>query len=210
MSAAEIESIILPLKRQALERGGVDNWVWYEDSLESYVPASDALEDDRAWLSALDRGGVDNWEWYGDCLSRVFGYAEYLEGLDCVSEATPFDTWVDEQEAAEQQAREDAAEREQAREDAAERERASADPARRELVSHIAKWEIDTDDVRPLDIDQIVSTVWKRGTFTPHFEAAMGLIRMGGTFADARMNYVRRIIDSGVLDRWLDANYGGV
>lgn len=210
MNTTEVEKIMAPLRKQLLIDGGVDNWTWYSESLESYGynPQGDPVSDAVSWLEALDAGGVDNWVWYGASLGASGEYEEYLDGLGSADHAQDYETWEKDHAAREQAVRTaEVEEREaQARRQAeAATETARRDPARVELVSYLSDFR--KDDGEDLDIDAVVTLVWKRTTFPKQFDTVVEGVKAGKTLAEARTAYVRDLIDSGTLSTWLDKTY---
>lgn len=100
------DDLLAVAKRDALERGGVDDWSWYADSLDDYDYTSSGNEvvDAHNWLQALENSGVDNWEWYDESLTGLGEYESYLNGLDDLSSALSFGQWSHERDRAERDA----------------------------------------------------------------------------------------------------------
>ena len=90
-----VEQLVDVARRELLVSGGVDNWEWYDDSLEDYgyVESDDVYEDTASWLNALDLGGVDNWDWYGESLTGLDDYEEYLTDLNDLTDAPSIYVW---------------------------------------------------------------------------------------------------------------------
>jgi len=75
-----------------LKNGGVDDWEWYDTSLENLT--EEELNDSNAFLNALENGGVDNWEWYDESLTDLFDYNSYLDSFENENdEAYDFYEW---------------------------------------------------------------------------------------------------------------------
>ena len=75
-----------------LERGGVDNWTWYEDAMEEVENPEDSSEVAQTLLN----NGVDNWEWYEASLDDFFSYSEYVELNP--NDYLGYDEWVKQKE----------------------------------------------------------------------------------------------------------------
>ncbi len=88
-----VDEIITITRAALLRDGGVDDWEWYGDSIDAYVPSDNEYEDAESFLNALYAGGVDDWEWYSESLEGLDEYEDYLTNLSDISLALSFDAW---------------------------------------------------------------------------------------------------------------------
>ena len=83
------QELLDSVKISLLRAGGVDNWIWYSESIEQFETDNYEIEDDSDLLCALENGGVDNWEWYSESIEY------YPEWEDHVNEFYDTDDYLD-------------------------------------------------------------------------------------------------------------------
>lgn len=186
---------------EALEKGGVDNWEWYGESLTNYgyKPLSDKYEDASDLLNALEQGGVEKWEWYGESLTGIREYEDYLYelGEGNLDGAMSFDTFLHELE--EKNEKERSAARAQ-REEAEPQESLLTPryPSEHKLYEYI----VDNfgEDNAPGIYDTVINSgVWKRNAFPKEFSEAIKKVRTMGDLETARCEVLEKTIKNGEL-----------
>lgn len=183
-----------------LEQGGVDNWEWYGDSLEHYVPSSDKYEDAQSLLNSLELGGVDNWTWYSESLEGYDEYEEYLHTLTDLN--TALYIWEWKQKVEQEATVEPVAEVEVI--PVAEKRVVSGEAEKALYDFIVAKFDAEkADDVFELTIER---GIWKYNTFTVEYKAAVKKIVKGVDFPleVARAALLAAIIKNGKLNKFLD------
>lgn len=83
------QELLDSVKLSLLQAGGVDNWTWYNASIDQFEEDNYEIEDDSDLLCALENGGVDNWEWYSESIGH------YHEWEDHVNEFYDTDDYLD-------------------------------------------------------------------------------------------------------------------
>ena len=98
----EMQEYINGTKLYLLQVGGVDNWTWYGESIDSWEEMNECeCESDEDILNALENGGVDNWDWYGESLEGFWDWKDHVKKTWGTKELLDFDTfkstvWKDE------------------------------------------------------------------------------------------------------------------
>jgi hypothetical protein len=205
-----IEQLVTLAQVSLLEAGGVEDWDWYNESLENYgyVKSDDEFEDAENFLEALRQGGVTNWDWYGDSIAGLDEYEAYLESLPNLDDALDVMSWKE-------------MEKDKTSEvpvapvvEVVVEKRKPVGVAEETLFAHIAnKFGADrAEEVYDLAVEK---GIWKQTTFPKEFKKALKVIVKGvvNPLEVARQALVASVIKNGKLDVFLDeivAGEGGV
>lgn len=175
-----------------LERGGVDNWTWYEDAMEEVENPEDSSEVAQTLLN----NGVDNWEWYEASLDDFFSYSEYVELNP--NDYLGYDEWVKQKEQVVE------VETESRNEENVEVVRS---PQGQMLFDYISQ---TFDDVKSEEIfDKINPTLWKRNNHTKEFDKAIKITKPkknSNYVVEAAKNFLNLMIENGKLDKIIKEN----
>lgn len=89
------QELLDSVKISLLRAGGVDNWIWYSESIQQWEEDNDCeIEDDSDLLNALENGGVDNWDWYGESLDHYFSWVDHVEEFYGTDEFLDYDDYA--------------------------------------------------------------------------------------------------------------------
>lgn len=197
-----IEQLLSVAKVTLLEIGGVDNWDWYSEAMEEYVPSGDEYEDAENYLDALENNGVDNWDWYGESLTGFHEYKDYLLSLHSLSEALDVYSWQNREEDVSAQ-------------DEAPVEEETSAPAVKDMVrpEGIAAGQIYDHIVSTMGAEcadevyakAIENGLWKQSTFPKEFKVAIKEIKAGvkEPLEAAKKKLASLIIKNGKLETFL-------
>lgn len=197
----DVDTLVSLAKLDLLVNNGVDNWDWYEASLEDagYEASDDYVEDSLNLLNALEMGGVDGWGGYDDSLEGLSEYADYLDELVDVSTALSFDAWQAAEQVEKEQAAKAQAEAEAKAAEAAKAEvpalRAPKNEAEARVAAFIADRfpEYDTE----IAFDKVTNNgLWKRSTFEREFAKALNVAAEVKDEDAAITNYLVRAQDA--------------
>lgn len=140
-----------------LERGGVDNWEWYSDSLENISEDADISE----IVNALRSGGVDDWTWHDESIEKFPDYEDYVETFTDDSYLS-YDEWVKFNQS----------------ENYNEDEKAPIEEPPVKEISEQNKWLIDyiennySENNTQILFEKVSAIIWKRSTFPKEFDKA--------------------------------------
>lgn len=181
-----------------LEEGGVDNWEWYEDSMEEVSDRND----DSEVAAALRNGGVDNWTWYDESLGEFFSYQDYVE--DNPNDYVGYDEWLEKEDARVEQ--EEAEAEAKAAQEAQEEKPTALSQEKEMLLGYISQ---SFDEEKAYEVfERVDAQFWKRINNPKEFEKAMELAQNDkDNFLEAARNHFFNIMKkNGKLDKMIEEN----
>ena len=182
-----------------LERGGVDNWEWYGDSLEDVPEDADTTE----IVDALRNGGVDDWTWHDESIGEFAEYSDYVEEFTDDSYLS-YDEWVESDQSKNSDEDEPTP---TIKEETPVKEISEQN---KWLLDYIENNYSDENDTQEL-FEKTSATIWKRTTFPKEFDKATKKASASKSVAknfllDSSKNLFEMIEKNGKLDKFIQEN----